>query len=425
MADNLLNRNSIRLLREAWSTPAALAQELFMIASDEPVDQARPRTPQVQARIERAAANAPPQPAARQAAIVRPPQPSLGDQMRQRIAAASAFTFPSAPTNSSASVPGGGPVDLGLPRNGGTAVAPIAYASQWTGGVPGNPRRPTQQPGVQASQTGQPGRSADASTSPPRERVSSPQPAPPAFPGSVRGEEPPAMAGQARERSEPAPVQSAATPVAARALDVPSQGTRVPVRAVDRADPFSVRTASGFVNLRSGQIAVTRPRRSAPPAPDRPSGNPLPAAPHAAFDYPPTDPNDAYQPFGLAGAYSGMERLAGDHLPHDYPTIERDHSDPFARKYYDLRFYPTDWDSPRPSGGGGGTTSYVGQLVDDSSGLSCQVQLFPDGPAGDPGETVTVQILQLAPSETIPSGTWLWGIQKTGSTYCGQVPIWL
>ena len=267
MADNLLNRNSIRLLREAWSTPAALAQELFMIASDEPVDQARPRTPQVQARIERAAANAPPQPAARQAAIVRPPQPSLGDQMRQRIAAASAFTFPSAPTNSSASVPGGGPVDLGLPRNGGTAVAPIAYASQWTGGVPGNPRRPTQQPGVQASQTGQPGRSADASTSPPRERVSSPQPAPPAFPGSVRGEEPPAMAGQARERSEPAPVQSAATPVAARALDVPSQGTRVPVRAVDRADPFSVRTASGFVNLRSGQIAVTRPRRSAPPAP--------------------------------------------------------------------------------------------------------------------------------------------------------------
>lgn len=153
----------------------------------------------------------------------------------------------------------------------------------------------------------------------------------------------------------------------------------------------------------------------------------LPVPVHVTYDAA-TPLSTAYAPIGLPGAYSGQEREAGNYIPQDTPNIERDPGDPFAKKYYELRFPVTDWDSPRPTAGGGSNV-VMGKVTASSPGTSdgpqtATVTLFPDGSAGQAGGSVQVNVPFLAAKENIPPGTWLVCIQS-GSTYDAQPPIWL
>lgn len=415
MADNLLNRNAIRLLREEWRSPSALAQELYMISSDESVaDQREITQPQIQGRIERAAANVP-TPAARPSAVVQRPQPSLGDRVRASQAQASAAPFQQGPGVGSGLLPGrpavgtGGDGGVALPQWVQPSVQP---AIPFIPDIPVDRfRRPSPPAAGQAPQVGVP-------------RVPANAPAPPA---------------RRRETQEPqmparfvAPLQSAADT---------AQRDSVPVSSLARVDGDTGHSHNALVA--SASAAHSEPTshiRAREPFTFRQST--LPAAPHVAFDVNALAQSQSYEPLGTAGAYSGMERLAADHLPHDYPTIERDNSDPFARKYYDLRFYPVDWDSPRPPGGGGGNSSIMAQVlappgIGGSGGTSggsgtvgqvtVQCNTFSGGLASGPdqGGPVNVTIPQLNSNETIPPGTSFMITKASDGNWYGQVPIWL
>jgi hypothetical protein len=448
MADNLLNRNGLRLLRETWRTPSALAQELFMITSDENVAE-RPVAPQLAERLKKAATNAPREqrPSSSQSAITPRPQPSIGDQVRaaqQQLPAIQQLL----PVRSRANTVPGVPVMptpiLGLPSPRGTPsrshAAEAIHSNQRSDRV------------ATAGLSLLPAAATDTGYEQTRRAAVAAQAPAPARSG-VTAESRPAEPTKARRS-----IQRDTLPTIAPVGVVPESQTARdgPGYSVVHDDRDSHVLASGAalagptVSRRSqsdhsaeratspqarSPDQISRDRVGLPPIASPPSApasrndpvvriaNPLPSPAHTAFDVPATD-RDAYAPLGVPGAYSGMERLAADHLPHDYPTIERDNSDPFAKKYYDLRFYPTDTDSPRP-GGGGGTSTYIGQLTDDSDGVTCTVQLYPSGQSGSPGQTVTVTILQLADGENVPNGTWLTGIQSTSGGYYAQVPIWL
>lgn len=89
--------------------------------------------------------------------------------------------------------------------------------------------------------------------------------------------------------------------------------------------------------------------------------------------------------------------------------------------------YPTP---PTPSAGGtAGTTTFIGK-VSAFLAPNATVTLYPDGPHGDPGDSVTVNIPTIASDETMDAGTWLFGIfQFTDSngvnTYFAQPPVWM
>ena len=162
----------------------------------------------------------------------------------------------------------------------------------------------------------------------------------------------------------------------------------------------------------------------------------LPVPAHVKFDVNPTS-TYGYAPLGLPGAYSGMEREAGDYMTHDTPRYERDPSDPFARKYYDLRFFPTDFDSPRPCGGGGGTPAIMAVIVGftpQQTGMTgtivrqqIQINTFSSGMnvAPDPGGPFPCTIGQILSTESIPDGTIMMVTQDNSGNYWGQLPIWL
>ncbi len=78
------------------------------------------------------------------------------------------------------------------------------------------------------------------------------------------------------------------------------------------------------------------------------------------------------------------------------------------------------------------TPTYIGQVSGtnppdpgSTAANTFQVQLYPSGPGGAPGSTVTVIVPQLAPGEVIPNGTWIAPIFKFGAKYYCQVPVWL
>jgi hypothetical protein len=153
-------------------------------------------------------------------------------------------------------------------------------------------------------------------------------------------------------------------------------------------------------------------------------------AAHVQLTHPPTD-TTSYEPLGTAGAYSGMERPAGDFLTHGEPRYERDLSDPFARKYYDLRFYPVDWDSPRPTAGGGGAPALIAEVVSSptpstANNVTVNVNTFSDGIAAGPdsGGPFPCIIPQLAAGETVPVGTTFLVTQAGDGNYYGQPPVW-
>ncbi len=83
------------------------------------------------------------------------------------------------------------------------------------------------------------------------------------------------------------------------------------------------------------------------------------------------------------------------------------------------------------SGGGAGTTAFLGKVV-SGTGDTYVVDLYGNGSGRVKTATVEVTIPQIADDETIPAGTWInpvfrftvVGIETT-TTYECQVPIWL
>ena len=65
------------------------------------------------------------------------------------------------------------------------------------------------------------------------------------------------------------------------------------------------------------------------------------------------------------------------------------------------------------------------QVVSGGPGQDYVADVYGDGDSEAATETaVDLRILQLAPSETLPVGTWLLA-SKIGDVYYGQVAIWL
>lgn len=66
--------------------------------------------------------------------------------------------------------------------------------------------------------------------------------------------------------------------------------------------------------------------------------------------------------------------------------------------------------------------------VSSGTGNTYQVVLYPDGPDGDPGDTVTVKIQNIAADETLDPATWLVPVFRlsagTADTYYAQPAVW-
>jgi hypothetical protein len=69
-----------------------------------------------------------------------------------------------------------------------------------------------------------------------------------------------------------------------------------------------------------------------------------------------------------------------------------------------------------------GSQGFIGQVV-SGSGSTYMVQLNPQ--AVPPGDTVSVTILQIDASQTIPAGTYILPVIQVGNNYYAQVPVWL
>jgi hypothetical protein len=112
---------------------------------------------------------------------------------------------------------------------------------------------------------------------------------------------------------------------------------------------------------------------------------------------------------------------------------------PYARRVADLPVLTDDpFDEPTvppleidaPSGGG--TKTFLGQVVSHTSGQPAKVNLFPDGPeaAPDPNGPFKVKIPTLANGETLPTDMWIPAVLQFqdadgNDIYYAQVPIWL
>lgn len=137
------------------------------------------------------------------------------------------------------------------------------------------------------------------------------------------------------------------------------------------------------------------------------------------------------------------QRRASPALPQiDVPQTEPQPLLPFTRRNTPDAAYKTgkpykmddpfpDWEWDLGVGGGSssGTTTYIGQ-VSSGAGQNIMVVLYPSGSTGAAGKTVTVRVLQLDPSEVVPPGTWIDGIQqfsdKDGNAfYEVQIPVWV
>lgn len=81
---------------------------------------------------------------------------------------------------------------------------------------------------------------------------------------------------------------------------------------------------------------------------------------------------------------------------------------------------PQEGEGESQGGGGGGTP---GKVI-SGSGQTYQVTLYPSGPAGAAGQTVSVTQLDIASDAAIPEDTWTIVTQSGGSYYM-QVPVWL
>lgn len=72
-----------------------------------------------------------------------------------------------------------------------------------------------------------------------------------------------------------------------------------------------------------------------------------------------------------------------------------------------------------------GTSTFPVKITSKESGSTYRIDVFADGsdqPATETGETII--IMQIDSSQTVPSGTFLLAV-KIGTTFYGQVPIWL
>jgi hypothetical protein len=69
-------------------------------------------------------------------------------------------------------------------------------------------------------------------------------------------------------------------------------------------------------------------------------------------------------------------------------------------------------------------TLVPGKVLSGGPGATYQVQLYPNGPSGGAGDTVTCTQLQIDPNETIPAGTWAI-VAKSNNAYYMQVPVWM
>ena len=80
----------------------------------------------------------------------------------------------------------------------------------------------------------------------------------------------------------------------------------------------------------------------------------------------------------------------------------------------------------RPNFGGGepGASPLMGVVL-DGQGDTYTVTIYPDGPSGAAGKSVTVKVPQIADSEVIPAGTWLSAIVKYKDGYWCQPPVWI
>lgn len=152
------------------------------------------------------------------------------------------------------------------------------------------------------------------------------------------------------------------------------------------------------------------------------SATPQAGIAHEAPGVPLELPSFTMPPLGGFDASGLPGRLSG-------PSVE---PEPLRTKPYkmDPPFPDYDYNLSLPLGGG--TSDFIGQVV-GGDGDQPQVQLYPNGSGGAPGDTVTVNILQLLPTETIPNGTWITGIQQfpdpndpqAPAIYEAQIPIWL
>jgi hypothetical protein len=388
MADELLNRNAMRLLREQWRTPAALAQELYMMTAD---DGQKPHPPQhMFDRMERMAGNVPHNAehgpdrsgsvlrASPLSGVVRQPSPSLGDQVAQAKARASQvpFQLPGLPGLPAAGIPAfdGGP-SVVRPQISGQAYGPdfAKPASHYE--APARPSQPAPSPPVQSR--------IPAST--------------PDLPPQVADY----LAGHRRGTS----------------TTVDTRHNLAPVQFASQVfSTLSTGTIQGPPVINPPQPRIYRP------APELS----LPA--HIAYDAA-IPIGNSYEPLGLPKAYSGQERSVAPPYSPDQPRIERDPRDPFAKHYYELTFPVPDFDSPRPSGGGG-TTTVPGKVLSSSGSTSdgpqtVTVQLYSNGVDSDPDSgNVQVTIPFLAANENVPVGTWL-EVMKVGSKFNSQPPTWL
>jgi hypothetical protein len=74
-----------------------------------------------------------------------------------------------------------------------------------------------------------------------------------------------------------------------------------------------------------------------------------------------------------------------------------------------------------PGAGGG----LPGQVQSGGPGKGpYSVTIYPNG-TGSPGTTVNVTQLQIAPTDTVPAGTWVMVMLSPDHTYSMQVPVWL
>ena len=74
-----------------------------------------------------------------------------------------------------------------------------------------------------------------------------------------------------------------------------------------------------------------------------------------------------------------------------------------------------------PGAGGG----LPGQVQSGGPGNGpYSVTIYPNG-TGSPGTTVNVTQLQIAPTDTVPAGTWVMVMLSPDHTYSMQVPVWL